>query len=170
MDMVPGTDVKLEDRYVVRQTDQQTDTDMQTDRQLLIWYLVKMSNSGTDMWSYRPTDRHTDRQTAMDMVPGKDVKLKDGDVVGQTGRQTYRQTDRPTDRHTDRQAGRPTDRHTHRQAGKQTDTQTGRQTQTDSYGIWYLVKMSNSKTEMWSVQVKSMVALSAVDSSPEPIG
>jgi len=61
--MVPGTDVKLEDRYVVRQTDQQTDTDMQTDRQLLIWYLVKMSNSGTDMWSYRPTDRQTHRQT-----------------------------------------------------------------------------------------------------------
>ena len=126
-DMVPGTDVKLEDRYVVRQTDQQTDTDMQTDRQLLIWYLVKMSNSKTEMWSDR-------------------------------------QADRPTDRHTDRQAGRPTDRHTHRQAGKQTDTQT------DSYRIWYLVKMSNSKTEMWSVQVKSMVALSAVDSSPEPIG
>jgi len=146
--MVPGTDVKLEDRYVVRQTDQQTDTDTQTDRQLLIWYLVKMSNSGTDMWSYRPTDRHTDRQTAMDMVPGKDVKLKDGDVVGQTGRQTNRQT------YT--QAGRQADRHTDRQ--------------TDSYGIWYLVKMSNSKTEMWSVQVKSMVVLSAVDSSPEPIG
>ena len=36
--------------------------------------------------------------------------------------------------------------------------------------IQYLVKMSNSKTEMWSVQVKSMVVFSAVDSSPEPIG
>ena len=130
---------------MVRQTDQQTDTDMQTDRELLIWYLVKMSNSKMEMWSDRQADRPTDRYTD-------------------------RQTDRPTDRHTDRQAGRPTERHTHRQAGKQTDTQTGRQTQTDSYRIWYLVKMSNSKTEMWSVQVKSMVALSAVDSSPEPIG
>jgi len=121
--MVPGTDVKLEDRYVVRQPDQQTDTDMQTDRQLLIWYLVKMSNSGTDIWSYRPTDRHTDRQTAMDMVPGKDVKLKDGDVVGQTGRQTNRQTYRQT--------GRQTNRQTYTQAGRQADRHTDRQTDTD---------------------------------------